>query len=378
MWHYANSLCHGLKGAGLVPALATIFPYESLDRDSSAAVWSIGGVVPRAWSTGALRPFGRAINQCTRLLFFVIVLLRFRPQIIHFHNPLGQFDFAYYWLLRMLGIRVVFTAHDAQPLNGRRPNVFDRLRFNAADIVVVHASTDVRYLASVGIHGASVVQIPHGNYVHYCTPIIDRHEARSLINLPSDARIVLFFGAIEHYKGLDVLIEAFPTIKKAIPHASLVIAGAPVEDFTRYQWEIDALNLRGDVLTDLRYIPFEEMARYFCASEVVVLPYRQISQSGVLQLAYGFSRPVVVTDVGGLPELVATEGTGLVVPRGDVRRLAVAIIELLADRTRASAMGTRGRAAAESTHSWATVASRLAEVYDSRAKRPPPDADQRM
>lgn len=353
----------------MVPALTTIFPFEKLDGESRMAVWSMGPAFPRFFSTTALRPFGRGISQITKLLFILGILLRFRPRVVHFHNPVGQFDFAYYKLLRMLGMRVVFTAHDAQPLNGQRPSVFDRLRFNAADTVVVHSLTDVRYLSSLGIEGTKITQIPHGNYIQYCTPIIDAQQARILIGVPSDARIVLFFGTIDHYKGLDLLIQAFARISRSIPKAFLVIAGSPVDDFARYQGDIEALKVPERVLTHLRYIPFDEISRYFCASDVVALPYRQISQSGVLQLAYGFARPVVVTDVGGLPEAVAADGTGFVVPRGDVARLAAAISELLEDPQRASKMGMQGRAVAEIKYSWVTVASLLAQVYGFRSSR---------
>jgi glycosyltransferase involved in cell wall biosynthesis len=150
-----------------------------------------------------------------------------------------------------------------------------------------------------------------------------------------------------------------------------VIAGDPREDFSPYRTQIERLGITKNVILDLRHIPFSELSKYFAACDVVALPYRRIYQSGVLQLAYGFGRPVVVTDVGGLGDVVRSDRTGVIAPTPDAPGVASAIRQLLADPAGAAEMGTRARHHAETTYSWATIARSIGDVYRSVAPVPP-------
>jgi len=125
---------------------------------------------------------------------------------------------------------------------------------------------------------------------------------------------------------------------------------------------IDKLNLSHRVILDLRYIPFDSAQVYFSAADVVVLPYRRIYQSGVLQLAYAFGRPVVVTDVGGISEAVAADGTG-VIAAPDAETLARAILRLLTDQELARAMGDQGLLVARTKYSWEAVSEKVIKIY---------------
>lgn len=129
---------------------------------------------------------------------------------------------------------------------------------------------------------------------------------------PDEDEILLFFGYIRAYKGLDLLIEAMPAILQNRPKAKLLVVGESYEDIRQYENQVERLGLSGKVVIVHRFVPNEEVGRYFRASKLVVLPYRSATQSGILNIAYGFGKPVIVTPVGGLGEFVTPGETGLI------------------------------------------------------------------
>ena len=142
----------------------------------------------------------------------------------------------------------------------------------------------------------------------------DPSEARRQLKLPEDAVVALFFGYIRPYKGLDLLIEAFPSRAELHPRLHLVIAGECYEDEQRYRDLVKASPAAGRIHYFGDYIPNDAVATYFSAADVLVLPYRTATQSGIVQIAYHFERPCIVSDVGGLGEVVVDGATGYVVP----------------------------------------------------------------
>jgi starch synthase len=181
--------------------------------------------------------------------------------------------------------------------------------------------------------------------------------------LEPDGPRVLFFGRIHRYKGLDCLIQAEPLITREIPDARIVIAGTG-EDFGRYK----EMMAGRDAFEVYNYrIPYEEGARLFQQASVVALPYIEASQSGVIPTAYGFKRPVVVTDVGSLPEVVDDGKTGYIVPPRDPAALAGAIVSLLGDPEACRRMGEQGYAKLKTDMAWSTIAKSLLAVYNELA-----------
>lgn len=139
---------------------------------------------------------------------------------------------------------------------------------------------------------------------------VDRAEACRRLGLDSDIRYMLFFGLIRDYKGLDLLLRAWASAR---PEGyRLIVAGEFYASREKYVSLIDESGLRDEVALHDRFIPDEEVRYYFSAADCLVLPYRSATQSGVTQIAYNFSLPMIVTDVGGLPEIVPDGRTGLV------------------------------------------------------------------
>lgn len=145
--------------------------------------------------------------------------------------------------------------------------------------------------------------IPHPIYDNYGTPI-SKAEARQRLQLQPGKRYILFFGFIRQYKGLDLLLKAMADerMKKLDIHA--IVAGEYYEDAAPYQQLLQELQLGDRVLMHTDFIPTEAVKNYFCAADLVVQPYKSATQSGISQIAYHFEKPMVVTRVGGLVEMV--------------------------------------------------------------------------
>jgi glycosyltransferase involved in cell wall biosynthesis len=153
---------------------------------------------------------------------------------------------------------------------------------------------------------------PHPVYDHYGSAL-PAAEARRLVGLPAEGRYVLFFGFIRDYKGLDLLLEAMADERLEKMGVRLVVAGEFYGDPKPYHNQIARLDIGSRVALHTDFIPDHEVNRYFCAADLVVQPYKSATQSGVSQIAYHFEKPMVVTRVGGLPEIVPDGRCGFVV-----------------------------------------------------------------
>ena len=165
---------------------------------------------------------------------------------------------------------------------------------------------------------------PHPLYDHYGSPL-PAAEARRLIGLPAEGRYALFFGFIRDYKGLDLLLEAMADERLRAMDVRLIVAGEFYGDPKPYLEQLQRLGLGDRVVLKTDFIPDSEVNRYFCAADLVAQPYKTATQSGVTQIAFHFERPMLVTNVGGLPEIVPDGKVGLVV-EPDVRQIADALV----------------------------------------------------
>ena len=142
---------------------------------------------------------------------------------------------------------------------------------------------------------------------------LSKSDARKKLGIAENKKVLLFFGYIRAYKGLMNLIEAMPYLLKEDENYFLLIVGEFYESKEKYFERIKELNIGKNVLVIDEFVPNEEVGLYYSAADLVVLPYNSATQSGILNIAYGFKKPVVVTNVGGLPELVEDGKTGFIV-----------------------------------------------------------------
>lgn len=158
--------------------------------------------------------------------------------------------------------------------------------------------------------------VPHPLYDNFGEKV-SKESARKELKIKNDELIILFFGFIRKYKGLDILLEAMKILKSSIPNTQyqmpkLLIAGEFYEDRKLYDEQIQQLGIHENLILHTDFIPDNKVKYYLCAADVVVQPYRNATQSGVTPLAYHFEKPMIVTNVGGLPSLVPDGKAGLV------------------------------------------------------------------
>jgi glycosyltransferase involved in cell wall biosynthesis len=284
-------------------------------------------------------------------------IARFNPDIIHIQG-------GYLWFSLILPILhfkkypLITTFHDAKPHIGE--NHF-RTRFvnycgrMYSDKIIVHGEK----LKEIMIQEYN---LPEGKIE--VTPI-GEHNVRPFKkyerkNLKEDGNSILFFGRLWEYKGLEYLIKAEPLITEQIPGAKILIAGTG-EDFKKYK---EMMINEENFIVHNHYITYREGAELFQRSSLVVLPYIEASQSGVISSAYGFKKPIVATDVGSIPEIVDDGVTGFIVPPKDVNALAEAIIKLLKDEKLRKQMGENAYKKLKTDLSWDKIAEKTIEVYE--------------
>jgi len=166
---------------------------------------------------------------------------------------------------------------------------------------------------------------PHPVYDHYKDKI-EPAKARKLLGLNPQGRYLLFFGMIRKYKGLDLLLDAFHQVHKNDPNIQLIIAGEYYEDESVYQNKIKEYGLTENIVSINKYIPDEEVHLYFSAADLITQTYHTATQSGISQIAYHYEKPMLVTDVGGLKEIVPHQKAGYVVEK-NAETIATSIID---------------------------------------------------
>ncbi len=299
---------------------------------------------------------------------------------------------------------LVLTAHDVLPREPRPGQLAAQRRlYDRFDAIVVHSEHGrTRLVDELGADADRVHVIPHGVFTHLAagcprtlgdTPGerpsrggvsaratgVQPKETFEEIGAPRvraptrvaepvgfraqrDKPVVLMFGLMRPYKGIDVLLDAWRGSaygEAPIEDAELWIAGMPKMDISALQASAPA-----NVRFDARFIGDDELPAYFERADLVVLPYLQADQSGVLFTALAFGKPLLLSDVGGFPEMAST-GAARVVPAGDARALARALRELLADTVALSEMRTMARAAADGRYSWEQIALQTLALYRS-------------
>lgn len=189
----------------------------------------------------------------------------------------------------------------------------------------------------------------------------DRAAARRKLGLPSEAPVILCFGAIRPYKGIGTLIEAFASVAERLPDARLVIAGRPWRNWAPERKRIDRLNLNGRISCFLEYVPITDVQEFFDAADVCVFPYtRFTAQSAAAMTALAFEKPLIVSEVGGLPELVRDRR--FAVPPGDPAALADALLPALSNPDERRRM-REASAQVAGEHAWEEIAQKTLDAY---------------
>lgn len=279
----------------------------------------------------------------------------FKPDIVHLQGEHPWLNLTLPFLRRRYPL--VTTVHDVvlhvgDTKSRKIPSFVYKLSTRYADEIIVHGEKLKKQMMKKSNKSNNNVHVlPRGVNSIYRRFL--KSEAKEEDNL------ILFFGRIWKYKGLRYLIEAEPLITEKVPTAKIVIAGTG-EDFRKYA---KMMVHKEKFIVHNRLIPSSMVGQLFQKASVVVVPYIEASQSGIVPLAYAFKKPVVVTDVGSIPEVVDNGKTGYIVPPKDPEKLAKAIIDLLRDKEKRREMGENGYKKTEEELSWDNIAVKTIEVY---------------
>ena len=260
---------------------------------------------------------------------------------------------------RRKGTRVVLVCDNLVP-HEKRPldDAFTSWMMRNSDGYLVMSESVERDLDALK-PGAPRRRVLHPLYAQFDQGRWTRAGARRRLGLPPEGEVALFFGYVRHYKGLDVLLKAWPAVRAQRP-VTLVVAGEFYQDPAPYRALAAAAGGEPGIRMLERYLPDEDVEAVFKAADVVVLPYRSATQSGVTHVAYALGVPVITTDVGGLAETVKPGETGLVCAPEDPATLAATVLRYFEE-----GMGPKLRAGVEvlrREHSWERLAERTLDL----------------
>jgi glycosyltransferase involved in cell wall biosynthesis len=302
-----------------------------------------------------------------------------KPQIVHilWNYKLEVFDrtvlMMYY---KMLGKKIVLTAHNVNvAARDASDSLINRLslkmQYRLSDHIFVHTDKmKAELLTGFGVKDKAVTVIPFG--INNSVPDTGKtaDEAKRELGLEKLEKVILFFGRIRPYKGLEHLIEAFQSLILEDRSYRLIIAGEPKKEAADYWHEIERTiegsRMRDRVIREARFIRDDETELYFKAADVLVLPYVDVFQSGVLFLAYNFGLPVVATDVGSLRDDIIEQETGYICRPSDPNDLAQCLKTYFDSELFATLPRRRSgiKAFAEGRNSWGAVSEQTCGVYE--------------
>ena len=267
-------------------------------------------------------------------------------------------------VFKLRGKPIVLTVHNV--LDHERSQIFEtasRWLFKLADHFIVHTEKNLQQMQDhYDISDDRISLIPHGRLDFHVQHQTNRKKIRSDLGIDPQQKAILIFGAVRPYKGIDTALKAFSEVLKAVPQAVLLIAGKLWQKWEPYQNLIDQLGISEAIKTHFDYIPSGEVYKYFESADLVVLPYDHFdSQSGVGSTAVSFHKPLVVTAVGGLTDLVKDHR--YIIPPKDPGALARAIIESIKDQAHLDAMAADAKKVAAEL-SWPPIAQKTRDIYD--------------
>lgn len=276
--------------------------------------------------------------------------------IFHFHifytNVLVLFSLL---LVKLLFGKVVLTIHDVSSFaNSSDSSIIGSMIYKLTDLILTHNEFSKSEIVKINPTLSSCIYIvPHGNYIPFIHVQNDKEKSRQHLGIPNEKKVLLFFGMIKKVKGLDVLLHALKNVIKENPDVLLLIAGKPWEnDFSNYQRIIDENNLSDYCLLHTKFIPHADVEHYYCAADLVVLPYNKIFQSGVLMMTLSYGKPTLVSDLPPLKEVVTDMQTAFLFESENPISLAEKLNLILLDPGKLEQVRINGEKLINTKYDW--------------------------
>lgn len=363
MFYYDFGLCEGLAAAGADVVLHTC----DKTRVPPSLPFQIRHTFVGVY--GKSPPWIRGVRFIIGSMKTVLLSVWEGRKIIHYHFfHVSSLELMNIIFARLAMRKVIITAHDVESfVASLEVPVMSRLAYRLAHRVIAHNVTSQQEIMDyTGLLKDHISVIPHGNYLHAIPALPPQTKAREQMGILAGAKAILFFGQIKEVKGLDLLLKAMPSVLEAHPEALLLIAGRPWKtDFSIYDELIERLGIRDRCITHIRYIPDEDVSLYYSAADLVVLPYRQIYQSGVLLMTMSYGRAVLASDLPGMTELIEDGRNGFLFRQMDEGDLASRLISILSDDGLRQDVAKLGFEYVRDHHDWILIGEKTKELYAS-------------
>ena len=394
MIHYAYQLCNALSNVGARVTLVTANDYEMESFPHNFRVrkqmklWSPTESPETGTLNGGLqtatRKLYRGMRRVTRGVRLIIewtrltyYLIRAKPDIIQFGSIEFPFEAIFLNILKQNGLILSQICHEFESRERgnsvliRFSNQLYRWVYDAFFIVFFHGENNrQRFLSLFDLPRERLHIIPHGNeqlFLSVRSKTLTDTQMRERYGIDVDAPVILFFGNLTPSKGLPDLLKAFSQVCAQESRARLIIVGRPSKfiDMDQITQLADELGIADATTIDAQYLPMENVAPLMDMSTVVIYPYLNSTQSGALQVAYTFGKPVIATNVGGLPEAVDDGKSGFLVPPSSPDDLSRAILKLIRDPKLVKDMGNYAKHLSDTRFSWDAIAQEIRLIYES-------------
>ena len=398
MIHYAYQLCTALAHTGAKVSLVTSHEYEMEKFPHNFAVrkqmklWSptetsptepafgrVGSVARKSYR--AVRRVGRAVRLVIEWIRLTSYLIQAKPDIVQFGKIEFPFEAIFLAILRRNGLILSQICHEFELREqGNNPlvtisNRMYRWVYESFSIIFFHGESNRRrFLSLFRAPPENLHLIQHGNeqlFRAVRSEMMSPEQMRKRYSIAADAPVVLFFGNLTPSKGLPDLLTAFSLVHQREDRARLVVVGKPLKfiDMEALKKLARELDISQSTIIDAQYLPMEDVGPLMEMARVVVYPYLNSTQSGALQVAYTFARPVIATNVGGLPEAVEDGKSGFIVPPSAPHELSDAIMKFIDNPALAREMGLYAEHLSKTRFSWDMIASDIMGIYSSAVRK---------
>jgi glycosyltransferase involved in cell wall biosynthesis len=270
-------------------------------------------------------------------------------------------------IIKFLFGKVVVTIHDVRSFGGdKESSVIHRIVYLLTDLLLTHNDFSKLELKKVYPFIKTPIHIvPHGNYLPFVNRKVGKNKSRNYLNIPLNKKVVLFFGMIKKVKGLEILLNSLRDVVTHNPDIILIIAGRVWKnDFSIYQEIIDREKLHDHCIIHNNFIAHKDIDYYYAASDLVVLPYKKIYQSGVMMMALSYEVAVLSSDLAPLKEIITDNKTGFLFESENSESLSQRLNYIFSEKNIIEKVRKEGFTHVKENFNWTYIGSLTAKAYE--------------
>lgn len=359
--YYSHSLARALSSKGVDVCLVTT---DAPLAQSGHFIKTYKAFVGTYGNRGKIKKGLAYVFSMPKVIIYV---LRNNFNVVHFQIlDCPQVDVFIFISLKLLGQKIVWTPHDIVSLKGEKANKYFRIMYKLSNIIIVHNQSNKLMISEkFSIAESKISVIPHGNYNYFMHPI-EKAEAREKLKLPLEKKIFLIIGNLHSGKGIETSIEALRYIKQR-NHYFLLVAGKVSKgfDMDMLLQKIKKWELEEKVILRTEFIPDDKIEYYYKASDVCLVPYQKVYESGVLRYAFSCGLPVIASDLKEFLEILRDEENSLICKAGDSENLAKKIDLLLDDENLRKRLSLNSKRLSDRDWDWDRISDATISVYSS-------------